>query len=89
MARTDALADADVVAAEIDSADSARKRLAELGVWREMKRWTHPTRRTSFGWASSWRGGAGFRSSAMGRCGDEDGVHPGSAAPVTRASVTS
>lgn len=34
---TDALADADVVAAEIDSADSERKRLAELGVWREMK----------------------------------------------------
>ncbi len=34
---TDALADADVVGAEIDSADSARKRLAELGVWREMK----------------------------------------------------
>jgi hypothetical protein len=33
----DALADADVVGAEIDSADSARKRLAELGVWREMK----------------------------------------------------
>ena len=33
----DALSDADVVAAEIDSADSARKRLAELGVWREMK----------------------------------------------------
>lgn len=33
----DALADADVAAAEIDSADSARKRLAELGVWREMK----------------------------------------------------
>jgi len=25
------------VAAEIDSADSARTRLAELGVWREMK----------------------------------------------------
>lgn len=34
---TDALSDADVVAAEIESADSARKRLAELGVWREMK----------------------------------------------------
>jgi hypothetical protein len=34
---TDAISDADVVAAEIDSADSARKRLAELGVWREMK----------------------------------------------------
>lgn len=34
---TGALSDADVVAAEIDSADSARKRLAELGVWREMK----------------------------------------------------
>ena len=34
---TDALADADVVSAEIDSPDSARKRLAELGVWREMK----------------------------------------------------
>ncbi len=34
---TDALSDADVVAAEINSADSARKRLAELGVWREMK----------------------------------------------------
>ncbi|ODT04865.1 MAG: hypothetical protein ABS52_01550 [Gemmatimonadetes bacterium SCN 70-22] len=34
---TDALSDADVVAAEVDSADSARKRLAELGVWREMK----------------------------------------------------
>lgn len=33
----DALADADVVVAEIDSADGARKRLAELGVWREMK----------------------------------------------------
>jgi len=33
----DALSHADVVAAEIDSADSARKRLAELGVWREMK----------------------------------------------------
>lgn len=33
----DALTDPDVVAAEIDSADSARKRLAELGVWREMK----------------------------------------------------
>jgi hypothetical protein len=33
----DALADADVVVAEIDSADCARKRLAELGVWREMK----------------------------------------------------
>ena len=31
------LADADVVASEIDSADGARKRLAELGVWREMK----------------------------------------------------
>ena len=38
---TDALADADVVAAEIDSADSARKRLAELGVWREMKKRAH------------------------------------------------
>lgn len=34
---TGALTDADVVAAEIDSADSARKRLVELGVWREMK----------------------------------------------------
>lgn len=34
---TDALSDADVIAAEIDSGDSARKRLAELGVWREMK----------------------------------------------------
>lgn len=33
----DALSDADVVAAEIDSVDNARKRLAELGVWREMK----------------------------------------------------
>ncbi len=32
-----ALADADVVVSEIDSANSARKRLAELGVWREMK----------------------------------------------------
>lgn len=31
------LADADVIAAEIDSANSARKRLAELGIWREMK----------------------------------------------------
>ena len=31
------LADADVVASEIDSANGARKRLAELGVWREMK----------------------------------------------------
>lgn len=35
--KTGALSDVDVVAAEIDSADSARKRLAELGVWREMK----------------------------------------------------
>ena len=34
---TGAFADTDVVAAEIDSADSARKRLAELGIWREMK----------------------------------------------------
>lgn len=34
---TNALTDADVVAAEIDSAESARKRLAELGVWREMR----------------------------------------------------
>lgn len=34
---TDALSDADVVAAEVDSADSARKRLAKLGIWREMK----------------------------------------------------
>lgn len=34
---TNALTDADVVAAEIDSVDSARKRLAELGVWREMR----------------------------------------------------
>jgi hypothetical protein len=34
---TSALADADVVTAEIDSAESARKLLAELGVWREMK----------------------------------------------------
>lgn len=33
----EALTDPDVVAAEIDSTDSARKRLAELGVWREMK----------------------------------------------------
>jgi hypothetical protein len=33
----EAFADADVVAAEIDSVDIARKRLAELGVWREMK----------------------------------------------------
>lgn len=31
------LADADVVSAEIDSADSARRRLGKLGVWREMK----------------------------------------------------
>jgi hypothetical protein len=30
-------ADADVAASEIDSADGARKRLAELGIWREMK----------------------------------------------------
>lgn len=29
--------DSDVVSAEIDSPDNARKRLAELGVWREMK----------------------------------------------------
>jgi hypothetical protein len=34
---TDALSDADVDAAEIDSAESARKRLAALGVWREMR----------------------------------------------------
>lgn len=32
-----ALTDVDVVASEIDSVQSARKRLAELGVWREMK----------------------------------------------------
>lgn len=31
------LADADVVASEIESANGARRRLAELGVWREMK----------------------------------------------------
>lgn len=34
---TGALANADVVAAEIESTDTARKRLAALGVWREMK----------------------------------------------------
>lgn len=33
----DALTNPDVVATEIDSPESARKRLAELGVWREMK----------------------------------------------------
>jgi hypothetical protein len=32
----DVLAAPEVFAAEIDSSNSARKRLAELGVWREM-----------------------------------------------------
>lgn len=34
---TNVFADVDVDASEIDSAETARKRLAELGVWREMK----------------------------------------------------
>ena len=33
----DTLADPDVVTSEIDSAEQARQRLIELGVWREMK----------------------------------------------------